>query len=300
MSKVGIIGLGHVGADVAYTLCTKGQVDELVLIDKKEDKVFAEYLELNDSMMMTDVKTQIYTNDYSRLNDADIVVISVGSQSIDNEDRVSELADNAKSIQDVVPKVVASGFRGIFLVITNPCDVITTLVHRESGFPAHRVIGTGTSLDTNRMKRIVGEKLGVSGQSIGGYVLGEHGETQFVAWSTVTVGTQKLLEVADLSESELEEMKEATRLGGWEIHLRKSWTSFGIASTVSRLIQSILKDEKNIYPLSIYHEAENVHVGSPAVLGKKGIVQAISLDLTTNEKELFHQSVEKIKKYANQ
>lgn len=300
MSKVGIIGLGHVGADVAYTLCTKGQVDELVLIDKKEDKVFAEYLELTDSMMMTDVTTRIHINDYQQLSNADIVVISVGSQSIDNEDRVSELSDNAESIREVVPKVIASGFKGIFLVITNPCDVITTLVHRESGFPAHRVIGTGTSLDTNRMKRVVGEKLGISGQSIGGYVLGEHGESQFVAWSSVTVGTQKLLEFAKLSEEELEEMKEATRLGGWEIHQRKSWTSFGIASTASRLIQSILKDEKKIYPLSIYHEAENIHIGYPAILGKKGIVKSLSLDLTSKEMALFDQSIAKVKKYANQ
>ncbi|MGY3704740.1 L-lactate dehydrogenase [Vagococcus martis] len=299
MSKVGIIGLGHVGSDIAYTLCTKCQVDELVLIDKNKEKVIAEYLELTDSMMMTEVKTTILLHEYSYLNDADIIVISVGSQSIDNEDRVSELSDNARSIRQVVPKVIASGFKGIFLVITNPCDVITTLVHRESGFPAHRVIGTGTSLDTIRMKRVVGEKLGISGQSIGGYVLGEHGESQFVAWSSVTVGTQKLLEFTKLSEEELEEMKEATRLGGWEIHQRKSWTSFGIASTVSRLIQSILKDEKRIYPLSIYHEVENIHIGYPAFIGKKGIIKSLSLDLTSKETVLFEQSIAKVKKYVN-
>ncbi|MGX6971460.1 L-lactate dehydrogenase [Vagococcus bubulae] len=300
MSKVGIIGLGHVGSDIAYTLCTKGQVDELVLIDKNKEKVMAEYLELTDSMMMTEVKTTILLHEYRHLNDADIIVISVGSQSIDNEDRVSELNDNKQAVKEIIPQVVSSGFKGIFLVITNPCDVITTLVHRESGFPAYRVIGTGTSLDTNRMKRIVGEKLGVSGQSINGYVLGEHGESQFVAWSTVMVGTQKLLDVVSLSEDELEEMKEATRLGGWEIHQRKSWTSYGIASTTSRLIQSILKDEKKIYPLSIYQEKDNIHIGYPAVLGKRGIVKALSLDLTKKEDLLFRQSVEQVTQYLEQ
>lgn len=300
MSKVGIIGLGHVGSDVAYTLCTKGQVDELVLIDKNKEKVLAEYLELTDSMMMTDVKTTILLHDYRYLSDADIIVISVGSQSIDNEDRVSELEDNKQAVKEIIPQVISSGFKGIFLVITNPCDVITTLVHRESGFPAYRVIGTGTSLDTNRMKRIVGEKVGVSGQSVHGYVLGEHGESQFVAWSTVMVGTQKLLDVISLNEEELEEMKEATRLGGWHIHQRKSWTSFGIATTASRLIQSILKDENTIYPLSIYHEKDNIHIGYPAVLGKRGIVKPLSLNLDSKEKILFKQSIDKVKQYTEQ
>ncbi|MCI0131342.1 MULTISPECIES: hypothetical protein [Enterococcaceae] len=108
----------------------------------------------------------------------------------------------------IISQVVSSGFKGIFLVITNPCDVITTLVYQESSFPTYRVIGTGMSLDTNRMKRIVGEKLGVSGQSINGDVLGEHRESQFVTWTTVVVGTQKLLDIVSLSEDELEKMKE--------------------------------------------------------------------------------------------
>lgn len=134
MRKIGIIGLGHVGADVAYTLCREKLVSHLVLIDKLEEKVLAEKLEIEDSLVPWDYSVKIDTQNYGTLRDAEIVIISVGSQSIDNENRNSELLDNVVSVKETIPRVVASGFKGIFIVISNPCDTITRLVQEVSGF----------------------------------------------------------------------------------------------------------------------------------------------------------------------
>lgn len=177
MRKIGIIGLGHVGADVAYTLCREKLVSHLILVDKLEEKVLAEKLEIEDSLVPWDYSVKIDTQNYGTLRDAEIVIISVGSQSIDNENRNSELLDNVASVKETIPQVVASGFKGIFIVISNPCDTITRLVQEVSGFPQSRVIGTGTLLDTSRMKRIVSQHFNVSPQDVTGYVLGEHGES---------------------------------------------------------------------------------------------------------------------------
>ena len=183
-SKIGIIGVGHVGADVAYTLCREKLANHLVLIDQNEDKVLAEKLELEDALVVWDYKIKIETQRYASLKDAEFVVVSVGSQNLDN----SELMDNVKSVRETIPKVVASGFSGIFIVISNPCDTITRLVQEVSSFPKHRVIGTGTLLDTSRMKRVVSDELNVSPRDVEGYVLGEHGESQFIPWSQVRLG----------------------------------------------------------------------------------------------------------------
>ncbi|MGY3767043.1 L-lactate dehydrogenase [Vagococcus vulneris] len=297
MSKIGIIGMGHVGADLGNTLCQAGQVDELVIIDKKADKITAEALEYQDAMLSTNQTVKIFTQDVELLKDADIVVISFGSQSIDNEDRTSELKDNAASVREMIPQIVSTGFRGIFLVISNPCDVITALVQEVSGFPAHRIIGTGTSLDTNRMRRIVGQEFGVSPQSVEGYVLGEHGESQFVAWSTVRIGSQLLTDTYDVSQEKLEWMKEETRLGGWHIHQAKGWTSYGISSTAARIIQSILKDEQKIYPVSTWDKTKDIFLGYPAVIGKQGVVKRLELALTDEETAKYQKSAVKIKSF---
>lgn len=296
MSKIGIIGVGHVGADVAYTLCREKLASHLVLIDPLTEKTYAEKLEIEDSLVPWDYSVKIETQNYDSLKDAEIVVISVGSQSIDNENRNSELNDNVASIKESIPKVVQSGFSGIFIVISNPCDVITRLVQEVSGFPTHRVIGTGTLLDTSRMKRVVANYFSVAPQEVTGYVLGEHGESQFIPWSLVKVEERFILKEELLTSPEQEELKEKTRLGGWEVHSGKGWTSYGIASMCARLIQAIQLDEGRVYPVSVYDEQEKLYLGYPAKIGKMGIVKRLSLELTAEESEKYHQSANEVRK----
>ena len=290
MSKIGIIGVGHVGADVAYTLCREKLVSHLVLIDLLAEKVHAEKLEIEDSLVPWDYQVKVETQNYSSLKDAEIVVISVGSQSIDNENRNSELGDNVASIKECIPKVMASGFSGIFIVISNPCDVITRLVQEVSGLPRNQVIGTGTLLDTSRMKRVISDHLSVAPQDVRGYVLGEHGESQFIPWSLVQVEEQFVVKNKLLTSEEEELLKEKTRLGGWEIHSGKGWTSYGIASMCARLVQAIQLDEKRVYPLSVYDEAEGLYLGYPAKVGKSGVIKRLKVVLTEAEQLKYQES----------
>ncbi|HCM88954.1 MULTISPECIES: NAD(P)-binding domain-containing protein [Vagococcus] len=294
MGKIGIIGMGHVGSDVAYTLCREKLTNHLVLIDPLKEKVLAEKLELEDSMIGWDYSIKIETQNYASLQDAEIVVISVGSQNIDNENRNSELIDNVKAVRESIPQIVASGFKGIFVVISNPCDVITKLVQEVSGFPYGRVIGTGTLLDSHRLKRVVGQYLEVSPQDVSGYVLGEHGENQFVPWSLVSVREKSMLQEIQLSSDVLYQLKEETRLGGWHIHAGKGWTSYGIASACSRLIQAIQQDENRVYPTSSYDEVEDLYIGWPTIIGRQGVIGRLPLNLLVEEKEAYQASAKEI------
>jgi len=179
--KVGIIGAGHVGADVAFSLVTQGLCDVIILLDEDEPKATSQALELRDMASLIASRVKVSANDYSELHDADVVVIAVGPKTLLREDRLEELAETRAAVREVIPQVIASGFGGVFLNITNPCDVITQIVQQVSGFPHGQVLGTGTSLDTARMKRVVGEFFGFDPKSVTGYVMGEHGESQFVA-----------------------------------------------------------------------------------------------------------------------
>lgn len=252
--KVGIIGAGHVGADVAFSLVTQGLCDVIVLLDENEPKAASQALELRDMASLTASRVQVIANDYSELRDPDVLVIAVGPKTLLREDRLEELAETRAAVREVIPRVIASGFGGVILNITNPCDVITQIVQQTSGFPDTQVFGTGTSLDTARMKRVVGEFFGIDPKSVTGYVMGEHGESQFVAWSTVTLGGRPVAELAGDRDVDWAKMNDAVRGGGWEILQGKGWTSFGIATATARLVDAILSDARSVWPVSAWDE----------------------------------------------
>jgi len=288
--KVGIIGAGHVGADVAFSLVTQGLCDVIILLDEDEPKATSQALELRDMASLIASRVKVSANDYSELHDADVVVIAVGPKTLLREDRLEELAETRAAVREVIPQVIASGFGGVFLNITNPCDVITQIVQQVSGFPHGQVLGTGTSLDTARMKRVVGEFFGFDPKSVTGYVMGEHGESQFVAWSTVTLGGRPVAELAGDREVDWAKMNDAVRGGGWEILKGKGWTSFGIATATARLVDTILSDANSIYPIAAWDENLGVYIGQPAVIGKYGVVQTLQPELTAYENIAYQTS----------
>lgn len=290
MRKLGIIGVGHVGSEVAFSAVTQGICDQIVLIDKLEEKAESEALELRDMASLTNFHTTILTQSYEELSDADIVVISVGQSSVLQGDRMEELKLTSGIIKEIIPKIIASGFKGIFVNITNPCDVITTLVQQYSGFPKERVLGTGTSLDTARMKRVVGEKLVINPKSIEGFVMGEHGESQFIAWSTVKVAGNLVTTLPEGKDLNLPALKDDVRGGGWKILLGKGWTSFGIATIANKIVAAIFNDANEVFPLSIYDKKEDIYIGQPALLGKDGIIKPVNVTLTEEEQKAFHDS----------
>ncbi|NDL62345.1 L-lactate dehydrogenase [Acerihabitans arboris] len=287
---VGIIGAGHVGADTAFSLVTQGLCDQIVLIDHNEAKARSQGLELRDMASLVASRVHIVVNDYAALQQAQVVVMAVGPTTLLREDRMEELLETSATVRRVVPQIMAGGFDGVIINITNPCDVITAVIQRESGLPASRVFGTGTSLDTARMKRVVGEFFGVDPKSVSGYVMGEHGESQFVAWSTVRIGGCLVSAWESDKRPDLAAMKNQVRAGGWEILLGKGWTSFGIGTATARLVDAVLSDARTVFPVSAWDRREAVYIGQPAIVGAEGIVRVLPVTLAPEERLAYAAS----------
>lgn len=294
--KIGIIGLGHVGATLLHDLVAHSIFDTYVLIDKNEKKVAADILDMQDRIANTGQEATFIMNDYAMLSDADIVVSSLGNiqlQGNASKSRFAELPFTSEEVKEVSVALKESGFSGILVVITNPVDIIAQLYQEYTGFPKEKVIGTGTLLDTARMKRAVGQQFTVSPTSISGYNLGEHGNSQFTAWSQVRVGQTPIQDI--LSDVELDRLADDARMGGHTVFFGKGYTNFGIAAAAKRLIEAILGDSRVILPVSHYFEPSQVYLGYPAVIGRSGIERTVELNLTENELLLLEQSATAIR-----
>lgn len=286
---VAIIGCGHVGADVAFSLVTQNLADHISLFDINAAKAASEQLELQDMAALIGSRVHIDNNDVSQLA-ADIVVMAVGPSKTQTVDRLRELDETAKAASMWVPKMLAAGFSGVLINITNPCDVITTLLAKQLELPAGQVFGTGTSLDSARMKRVVGTLLDVDPASIEGYVMGEHGESQFVAWSSVRVGGLPLTQWPQAAHADYDAMATAIRRGGWDVLTGKGWTSFGIATATAKLVDAVFSDARRVFAVSAMDSQLGVHIGQPAVVGASGIIHPIAIPLTADEQAKYQAS----------
>ncbi|HFI0517230.1 TPA: L-lactate dehydrogenase [Streptococcus suis] len=294
--KIGIIGLGHVGATLLHDLIAGQVFDSYVVIDKDEKKVASDVLDMKDRVANTGYFADFVINDYSALSDADIVVSSLGNillQANAANSRFAELPFTSQEVKDVSKKLVASGFSGILIVITNPVDVITQLYQTYTGFPKEKVIGTGTLLDTARMKRAVGEKFGVSPVSVSGYNLGEHGNSQFTAWSQVRVNQTPIQQL--VSTDELSQLADEARVGGHTVFFGKGYTNFAIAAAAKTLIEAVLSNSRVNLPVSHYLESLDTYIGYPALVGRNGIEDSVALDLPKDEWELLERSAQIIR-----
>ncbi|MCT7670543.1 MAG: L-lactate dehydrogenase [Lactobacillus iners] len=300
MRKVGIIGLGHVGATVAYTLFTHGVVDTMVLIDANEGKAVAEYNDLRDTLARNDYHVNVYMQDWSQLADADIIITSFGKISavIENGDRFGEFGINSKNAKEMGEKIKATGFKGIIINISNPCDAITTLLQETIGLPHNKIFGTGTFLDTARMQRIVAEELGQDPRNVQGFVLGEHGSSQFSAWSTVSVNGKSVLEIFD--DQKLAQMSAQSNKNSFIVARGKGYTSYAIATCAVKLVLAIFSDAHLFAPVSVYLEEFGTYIGYPAIVGKNGIERVVKLELPDNEYAQLAKSADIIKEHIDQ
>lgn len=295
MSKVAIIGLGHVGSTTAYTLVSRDLIDELVLFDKHEKTITAQYKDLKDGQVGLNSHVSIKRPNLNELKDTDIIIFSAGKIAVqqDSGNRFDELNYTKKVAQEWGPKIKESGFNGIVINISNPCDVITRLLQETSGLSKQHVFGTGTSLDTARMKQVVSDQLGIHTNSIHGYVLGEHGATQFVPWTKVRVENKPLSERFD--QVQQDKFEQQAKQNGIDIFFGKGFTCYGIANQVALLVQTVLSDSKKILPVSVYNEDEQIYIGEPALVGADGIEKIYPLDLTEHEQQKWNKSVDSIK-----
>lgn len=297
--KIGVIGMGHVGSTVAHDIIAKGLTDEMVLIDTNEAKVNADALDFEDAMANATFHTKLIVNDYSALKDADVVISAIGNikllENNTTNDRFVELPFTSQQAAKVALKIKDSGFDGVLIDITNPCDVITAIYQTMTGLPKNQVIGTGTLLDSARMKRAVGKVFKIDPRSVAGYNLGEHGNSQFTAWSTVNVLGKPIVKVAQERPVDFTQLDEIARAGGFTVLHGKNYTSYGIATAAVRLADIVMRDARAELPVSNFRNEYHTYLSYPAVIGKTGVVETLQLDLTDEEIEKLRLSAQYIK-----
>ena len=302
--KVGIIGLGHVGAHVAYSLAIQGIADELELVDMQEQKLASEVQDLRDAVAYMPHRVTINGGDFADLGDCDVIVNSVGKiELLESHDRLTEMDFTIAAVRGYVDKIKASGFNGVLINITNPCDIVTRELALGLGLPKGRVFGTGTGLDTSRLLSALARQTGIDHKSITAYMLGEHGNLQFAPWSCVSFHGMPLDKWAETDEKfrfDREALKKESIGGGWVTYAGKQCTEYGICTTAARMVSIVLHDEKAIMPASMELDGEygetGLFVGVPCVIGKDGVEQVIELPLTDEEKATFHACCEGVRK----
>lgn len=303
MRKVGIIGVGHVGSAAAYSIIHQGICEELTLVDIKEEKMIADAIDFSDSISFLPWRTKVRHGELLDLQDHDVIIISVaGEQLLPGITRLDVLKSSAEIIKSIIPSLKEAGFNGIYVVATNPCDIITYLTWKLSGLPRNQVFGTGTALDSSRFRKIIGEYLNVDPRSITGYTLGEHGDSQMGAWSHVTVGGKPILQYMEdnqIQPFDFDDIVQHTRIEGWNILSRKGNTSYGIGNVLAFMAKSILNDSHSITPVSAVLQGEygehDLSIGVPGIVCREGLKQVIELNLDQSEKELFKKSANIIK-----
>lgn len=293
-NKVVVIGCGNVGMSYVYALLNqRSKVNEVALIDLDTKRVEGEVMDLNHCLAFAPDKMNIHIGTYEDCCDAKIVVIAAGATQKVGETRMDLIYKNSKIFKDIIGKVVEAGFHGIFLVATNPLDVMTYLTYKYSGFSTHKVIGTGTSLDTARLRYLIGEKLGIGPKNIHAYVMGEHGDSEFVPWTNATVGLQNINKF--LSDDEMMQISEEVKNAGYEIIERKGATYYGIGMCLVSITNAILGDLNSIITVSTYDKDNDVYVGLPTILDKNGAKGRVFVDLCEEEEGKLQHSIDVIK-----
>lgn len=294
MNKVVIIGCGNVGMSYAYALLNQNTaVNELVLIDLNKDRIEGEVMDLNHCLAFAPSKIDIKAGDYNDCKNAKIVVIAAGANQDKGETRMDLIYKNAKIFKSIVNNVMNSGFDGIFLVATNPLDVMTYLTYKYSKLPQNKVIGTGTSLDTSRLRYMLGEKLNMNPKNMHAYVIGEHGDSEFVLWSKALVGTENISKF--ITKNEMNDIESNVRDAAYEIINRKGATYYGIGMCLVRITNAILNNENSIITISAYDDKNDVYVGLPTVINKNGADRKIFVELDEEEVIKLQNSIDLIK-----
>ena len=300
--KVVLIGTGMVGMSFAYAALNQGVCDELVLIDINEKRAKGEAMDLNHGLAFSQSSMNIFSGDYSDCSDADIVVICAGVNQKPGESRLELLQRNEKVFASIVPKVVQSGFDRIFLVATNPVDIMTRITYELSGFNASKVIGTGTTLDTARLRYLLGEYFEVDPRNIHAYVIGEHGDSEFVPWSQALLAVKPIKDVLidnpnSYSMEELEKLSSEVRTAAQEIIEAKGSTYYGIGMAIVRIVKAILTNEDSVLTVSTrlrgeYGCKKDVFIGNPCIINSGGAKRILELKLTDEEIEKLNKSCE--------
>jgi L-lactate dehydrogenase len=306
--KVIIVGDGAVGSSYAFALVTQNIAQEIGIIDINTKKAEGDAMDLSHALAFTSPK-DIYAANYDDCHDADIVVITAGAAQKPGETRLDLVQKNLKIFKGIVGSIMGSGFDGIIIVATNPVDILTYATWKFSGLPQNRVIGSGTSLDSARFRQAIAELVGVDSRNVHGYILGEHGDTEFPVWSHANVAGLQIYEwVKDnpgvIDEAALVDVFFKVRDVAYDIIEKKGATFYGIAVSLARITRAILSDENAILPLSVYLDGEydqkDIFIGAPAIVNRKGIKSVIQIPLNDSEQEKMNHSADTLRKVTEE
>ena len=301
--KVVLVGTGFVGMSMAYSMLNRGGIGELILIDIDKNKTVGEEMDLSHGLPFAPQKMVIKAGEYSDCSDAQIVVITAGAAQKPGQTRLELAEVNTKIVKEITKNVMASGFNGIIVVASNPVDLMTYVVYKTSGLPKNKVIGSGTVLDTARLRYMIAEYLNVSSKNVHAYIMGEHGDSSFVPWSHCYVGCKKLIDImkdTNKPVEDLEKIHQNVINAAYEIIDKKKATYYGIGMSLNRLVRAILDDENAIITVSTYLEngeygQNDVYIGVPAIINKNGVRELLKLDLNEKEQEKLNNSCNVIK-----
>lgn len=290
-----IVGTGNVGSSIAYALLNqRTAVKEITLVDIDNEDAKGEVMDLSDALAVAPSYLKLKAGDYHDAKDADICIITAGANQKPGETRTDLVKKNAKIIKGIVGSVMDSGFDGIFLMVSNPVDTLSLLAYKYSGLPAEKVIGSGTVLDSARLRYDLAKKLDVHPKSVHAYQVGEHGDSEFALWSLATIGGEKIEKL--VSKTDRTQIELDTRNRAYEIIKKKGATYYGIGACVTQIVNCILNDERRVLSVSNYDDNNGIYDGFPAVVGRSGVVRRLELPLSEQEGIKLQRSANAIKK----
>lgn len=304
MRKVLIVGAGAVGTSFAYSLIHKGLIEEIVLYDIDEKRAIGEALDLAHGIYFTK-PVEIRAGDLKEAKDSDMVVITAGAKQKPGETRLQLLDRNINIYRSLIPEIVQSGFNGIFLIVTNPVDVLTYFTYKFSGFPRNKVIGSGTVLDSSRFAYLLSRHCDVDPRSVNAYVIGEHGDTAVLAWSLTHIGGISLSEFCPVcgrrcfEDNVKEAIMKEVRDSAYKIIEYKGATYYAIGLALVNIVEAIARDENRILPVSIVHPEifgfKDVPLSLPSIVGRDGVKKVLQVKLSEEEEKELYKSAKLIK-----
>lgn len=306
--KAAIVGCGFVGSSIAFALMQRRLFTELVLIDVNRAKAVGEAMDLADGLPYTS-PMELYAGDYADAADAALIILTAGANQKPGETRLDLIGKNSSILKAILPQITALPFEGILLVVSNPVDILTYAAQKISGYPPSRVFGSGTVLDTARLKHKLGRHLQVDSRNVHAFIIGEHGDTELPVWSSANVSGVDLnrychLQRGECHDAAMEKIYESVRDSAYEIIARKCATYYGIAMAVGRIAECVVKDERSILPVSVALEGQyglhGLALSIPAIVGKNGIEEVLEIPLNSSEEQALLASANQMREVIRQ
>ncbi len=301
--KIVLVGTGFVGMSMAYSMLNRGGIEELVLIDIDKEKTIGEEMDLSHGLPFAPQKMVIKAGDYEDCKDAEIVVVTAGVAQKPGQTRLELAEVNTKIVKGITKSIMASGFNGIIIVASNPVDLMAYVVYKVSGLPKNKVIGSGTVLDTARLRYMLADYFEVSSKNVHAYIMGEHGDSSFVPWQHTYIGCKKIIDIMKDTNRPIEDLEKIHQNvvnAAYEIIEKKKATYYGIGMSLNRLVRAILDNENSVLTISTYLEdgqygQNDVYIGVPAIINENGVRELLKLELTDKEQEKLNNSCNIIK-----